>query len=124
MKKSICMVVCCIGAVALFHPALAAQPKKNPVHPVTTSSPIPGATTSPNFRMPPAALQREMHQLERAKHLLEMSSQNDHSSHEAIAARHLQTAINELKLAATKNALQSKVQATQAAAVVTPGIRR
>jgi hypothetical protein len=75
--------------------------------------------------MPPAALQREVQQLERAAHLLEMSSQNDHSSHEAVAARHLHTAINELKLEASKNAeAKSSGQITQAASTATPRVRR
>jgi hypothetical protein len=39
-----------------------------------------------------------MVQLERAKHLLELSSVNQPASHNAVAARHLQSAINELKL--------------------------
>ncbi len=125
MKRYICMVGCCIMAMAIIRPGLAAQPKKNAVQPAATSSPIPGATTAPNFHMPPAALQRQMHALERAKHLLEMSAQNDHSSHEAIAARHLQAAINELKLEALKNAQAKQVgPVTQAGGATTPGVQR
>jgi hypothetical protein len=124
MKKFICMVVCCIGAVALFHLALAAQPKKTVAHPAATSSSIPGATTAPGFHMPPAALQREVQQLERAAHLLEMSSQNDYNSHEAVAARHLHTAINELKLEAKKNAqAKQAAQVTEAASATAPSAR-
>ena len=70
--------------------------------------------------MPPAALEREMHELERAKHLLEMSSQNDHSSHEAIAARHLQTAINELKLEAKGNARAKRAGKADAGVLFLP----
>jgi hypothetical protein len=124
MKRYICIVGCCIAVVGILRPSLAAQPKKNTAHPASTSSPVSGATTSPNFHMPPAALQRQMHELERAEHLVEMSARNDHSSHEANAARHLQAAINELKLEAIKNAQAKHAgQATQAAAIATPGVR-
>ena len=119
------MAGCCIVTIATLRPGLAAEPKKNAVHPAATSSPIPGATTSSNFHLPPAALQREMHDLKRAEHLLQMSSQNDRSSHEANAARHLQAAINELKLEAMKNAQAKHAgQATQAAGAATPGVRK
>ena len=45
-----------------------------------------------------------MIQLERAKHLLELSSVDQPASHNAIAARHLQSAIHELKLELQENA--------------------
>ena len=128
MKRYVCMVGmvgCCIVALATLGPALAAQPKKSTVHPAAASSPVPGPTTSANFHMPPAALQRETQQLERAEHLLEMSSHNDRGSHQAVAARHLRAAINELKLEAMKNAQPKQAgQVTQAAGAATPGVRR
>ena len=66
-----------------------------------------------------------MQELEHAKHFLQMSSQNDHGSHAAIAARHIQTAINELKLEAEKNSQEKRSgQLMQAAGTATPGARR
>ncbi len=125
MKRYICIVGCCIAAIVTLRPALAAQPTKNAVHPAAISSAIPAATTPSNFHMPPAALQREMHALERAEHLLEMSSHNDRSSHQAVAARHLRAAINELKLEVMKSAqAKSAAPVTQATGAAAPDARR
>jgi hypothetical protein len=125
IKRYVCMVGCCIAVLATLRPALATQPKKNAIYPVATSSPIAGAASIRRSHMSPASLQREMQELEHAKHFLQMSSQNDHSSHAAIAARHIQTAINELKLEAEKNSREKRSgQLTQAVGTATPGARR
>lgn len=58
--------------------------------------------------IPEAALKRQMQQLERAKHLLNLSAGNDHASHSAVAARHIQVAINELKMELQEKAKGSK----------------
>lgn len=55
---------------------------------------------------------RQLEQLERVKHRFELSAGNDRGSHSALAARHIQTAINEIKLemqeeAYGKNATQA-----------------
>jgi hypothetical protein len=125
MKRCIYMVGCLVAVIGTHQPALAADAKKNVVRPPATSSPVNGPTTSANFHMPPSALQREMHALERSKHLLEMSARNDHSSHEAIAARHLDAAINELKQETKQNAQTKHAEEpTRAASSSTPGVRR
>jgi hypothetical protein len=125
MKKWIFMIGSCIAAMSALNSAFAAQPKKSVAHPAAASSPISGATTSQNFHMPPSALQREMQQLERAEHLLEMSSHDDRHGHEAIAARHLQAAVNELKLEAIKNdQAKRKGQVAEAAPAATPAVRK
>jgi hypothetical protein len=126
MKKHIYMVGCCIVVVATLRPALAASPKAKPVHPSPVSGPIPAATTSSSRHLPPGALQREIQELERAEHLIEMSAHNDRNGHEASAARHLRAAINELKLESMKDAEAKRGggQPTQAASAATPSIRK
>jgi hypothetical protein len=47
--------------------------------------------------MAPIEVARQLEQLERVKHRFELSAGNDHGSHSALAARHIQTAINEMK---------------------------
>ena len=63
------------------------------------------------IKLPDDAIRRQMIQLERAKHLLELSSVNQPASHNATAAHHLQSAINELKLELQENA-KSKAAAS------------
>jgi len=81
----------------------AAQPAQPPAVPPTLS-PAPSSGTTPKVTIPPAALQRQMQQLERAQHLLELAAGNDPGSHSAVAARHIQMAINELRLEVAKQA--------------------
>jgi len=68
------------------------------------SSPAMSSNTSAKVTIPTAALQRQMQQLERAQHLLELAAGNDPGSHSAVAARHIQMAINELRLEVAKRA--------------------
>ena len=63
------------------------------------------------IKLPDDAIRRQIIQLERAKHLLELSSVNQPASHNATAARHLQSAIHELKLELQENA-KSKAAAS------------
>lgn len=48
--------------------------------------------------IPEAALKRQIKQLEHAEHLLDLAAGNDRRSHSAVAARHIQVAISELKM--------------------------
>jgi len=48
--------------------------------------------------MTPVEVARQVAQLERIKHRFELSAGNDRGSHSALAARHIQTAINEMKI--------------------------
>jgi hypothetical protein len=108
MRKYIFIAGYLTIAISILRPAFAAEPKQNTIHSDAISSPISNTPAPKNFHMPPAALEREMHDLERAQHLLEMSSQNDRSSHEAVAARHINAAVNELKLEAKMNAQEKR----------------
>ena len=58
--------------------------------------------------IPDAALKRQIDQLERARHLLDLSAGNDRTSHSAVAARHIQVAITELKMELQERAKGSK----------------
>jgi len=93
-------LIASIGLMALVSAALAAQPNqlRAPSHPAAA------VAGKPAFHLPPAALQRQMQQLERAKHLLDLASGSNRASHPALAARHIQAAINELKLELAKQA--------------------
>ena len=65
------------------------------------------------IKLPDDAIRRQMIQLERAKHLLELSSVDKPASHNAIAAHHLQSAISELKLELQENAKGKAAAAAQ-----------
>jgi len=55
-------------------------------------------TTKPHGSpMAPVEANKQLQQLERVKHRFELSAGNDRGSHSALAARHIQTAINEMK---------------------------
>ena len=125
MKKYISIAACVVLAIDTLGIVFAAELKTNTVHPAPISSPLSGAPTPKNFHMPPEALQRELHELERAQHLLEMSSQNDRSGHESAAARHINAAVNELKFEVRKNAKEkTKGEPTKAAGAAAPVARR
>jgi hypothetical protein len=93
-----------ILALAGGDPATSEAATSAPSAPVVAS---PVRTGTPSTQVPTAALQRQMMELQRAQHLLELSAGNDRASHSAVAARHVQMAINELKLELQKRARAS-----------------
>jgi hypothetical protein len=140
-KCLLSVVLCSLGAVT-FAATVGAQTGAPTSHPQmphapnagravassSASSIAPQVTNGGNPRsiqLPDAALERQMVQLERAKHLLEISSVNEPAGHKAVAARHLQSAINELKMEMKEHAKAKHAgKGTQAASAATPGIRR
>jgi hypothetical protein len=84
-----------------------------------TSSSSPAQARAHSSPMTPVEANRQLQQLERVKHRFELSAGNDRGSHSALAARHIQTAINEIKLemqeeAYGKNSTQAgQVQSTR-----------
>ena len=84
-------------ALAVGTASLAAQ--SGPQTAASSGSRAPAAkTTQPHSSpMTPVEANRQLEQLERVKHRFELSAGNDRGSHSALAARHIQTAINEIK---------------------------
>ncbi|MGO9265478.1 MAG: hypothetical protein ACLQBA_11465 [Candidatus Binataceae bacterium] len=72
------------------------------------------APSAASVQIPSEALQRQIQQLQRAQHLLEMAAGNDHASPSAFAARHIQMAINEIKLELQHRAATAKGDARRA----------
>jgi hypothetical protein len=62
-----------------------------------SSAPTGKPTQPQSSPMTPVEANRQLQQLERIKHRFELSAGNDRGSHSALAARHIQTAINEMK---------------------------
>ncbi len=87
--------------------ALAAQQTQG----AGTPSSAPSAAA---IQIPSEALQRQIQQLQRAQHLLELAAGNDHASPSAVAARHIQMAINEIKLELQHRAATAKGGARRA----------
>jgi hypothetical protein len=83
-------------ALAVGTAGVAAQSKPTAA---SSDSPAPAVkTTKPQSSpMTPVEANRQLEQLERVKHRFELSAGNDRGSHSALAARHIQTAINEIK---------------------------
>ncbi len=73
--------------------------QSRPTTAASSRSPAQAAKTTQSHRAPmtPTEATRQLEQLERVKHRFELSAGNDRSSHSALAARHIQTAINEMK---------------------------
>jgi hypothetical protein len=128
MKRNISTTIGClalIAAAALYVPVAFAAAPKQPSAAPTVYINGPGVKNPKDFHITQEGLRGQIKQLERAEHMLELSAGTDRTSHSAIAAQHIRTAINELKLEAKKNAQTKHAgQSTQAAAAATPGIRR
>lgn len=96
------------------------HPKSNPslVSPPSGSVPREQSLngSNPHGRdLPDAALLRQMLLLDRTKHLLELSSVNEPAGHKAVAARHLESAINELKMEMREHAKAKHAEQANAA---------
>jgi hypothetical protein len=88
-----------VAALALTFSATSARAKAKPAPPASNQTvPSQNSEASGSVHIPPEALKRQIKQLERARHILELSAGNDRASHSAVAARHLQVAINELNM--------------------------
>lgn len=84
--------------------------------------------------MTPTEATRQLERLERIKHRFELSAGNDRGSHSALAARHIQTAINEIKREMQEEAYGKKApqgapprppaRATSAAGTTKAGARK
>jgi hypothetical protein len=108
-------------------------PVQAPSHLSVPSAPPQAAGSTQKVIIPPAAIERQIQQLERAKHVLELSAGNDRRSRSAVAARHIQFAINELKIemeekakepAATPGSNRAHVSATSSKRTAKPSVSK
>ena len=97
------------------------------VSPLTNSAPL-NQTADGNqheIQLSDSALRHKLFELERTKHELELSSLGEPAGHKAVAARHLQSAINELKLEMKQRAKgKQSGSSRQAIAAAKPGARK
>jgi hypothetical protein len=126
MKLNISIITCCLALIAApVHVTLAAKARQPATAPTASVNTLSSTKSAKGSHVTPAGLKRQIEQLERDEHMLELSAGTDRASHSAIAAQHIRVAINELKLEAKKSAHSKQAGSeTRAAGAATPGVRR
>jgi hypothetical protein len=129
MKRNLSIIICSLAviaaAVAPSPTARAANSRRPAPAPTASVNSVSSTKGAKDSHITQAGLKKQIEQLERDEHMLELSAGTDRASHSAIAAQHIRVAINELKMEAKKNAHSKQAGSeTRAASAVTPGVRR
>jgi hypothetical protein len=129
MKRNLSTIICCLAviaaAVAPVQVAVAAEARQPAAAPTVSVNTPSSAKSAKESHVTSAGLRKQIEQLERDEHMLELFAGTDRTSHSAIAAQHIRVAINELKLEAKKSAHSKQAgQETRSAGAATPGVRR
>ena len=129
MKRNLSTIACylavIVAAVAPSPAARAANARRPAPAPTVSVNSVSSTKGIKDSHITQAGLKKQIEQLERDEHMLELSAGTDRASHSAIAAQHIRVAINELKLEAKKSAHSKQVGSeTRAAGAATPGVRR
>jgi hypothetical protein len=96
-----------VATAVLGTGSIFASQVKRPASKPSANPEVSNGATKP-LDLPDAALKRQIDQLERARHLLDLSAGNNRTSHSAVAARHIEVAITELKMELDEKAKGTK----------------
>ena len=129
MKRKLSIITCSLvviaAAVAPSPTARAANARRPAPAPTVSVNSVSSTKGIKDSHITQAGLKKQIEQLERDEHMLELSAGTDRASHSAIAAQHIRVAINELKLEAKKSGhLKQAGSETRAVGAATLGVQR